>query len=57
MSERGRRQVSVALNRELLAEVERAAQADHRTVSGQIRHLVAKAFEPRCEGAGIGERT
>jgi hypothetical protein len=49
--ERGREQVSVALSRELRASVELAAQLEHRTVSGQIRHIVAKAFEPQREGA------
>lgn len=49
--ERSRKQVSVALSRELRAEVERAAEAEHRTVAGQIRHIVAKAFEPQRAGA------
>jgi predicted transcriptional regulator len=38
-------QVSVKLDRELRAAVERVAQAEHRTTSAQIRHFVASAIE------------
>ena len=43
--DRREHQVSVTLDRELRAALERAAEAEHRTVSGQIRHLVAKVYE------------
>ncbi len=42
-----REQLSVTLDSELRAALERAAKAEHRTVSGQVRHIVAKAFENR----------
>jgi hypothetical protein len=42
-----REQLSVTLDPELRAALERAAKAEHRTVSGQVRHIVAKAFENR----------
>jgi hypothetical protein len=38
-------QVSVRLDPELRAAIERQAQSEHRTLSGQIRHLVAQAFQ------------
>ena len=42
MSKR-REQVSVPLDPELRAFVERAAEREDRTLAGQIRHLVAEA--------------
>ena len=44
-------QISVRLEPELRAAVERAAEREHRTLSGQIRHLVAMACEQRREAA------
>jgi hypothetical protein len=38
-------QVSVRLEPELRAAIEQAAAREHRSLSGQIRHLVATAFE------------
>jgi len=43
-------QLSVQIDHELRAAIERAAKAEHRTVSGQVRHLVAKALESESEG-------
>jgi hypothetical protein len=40
-------QISVRLEPELRAAVERAAEREHRTLSGQIRHLVALAYQQR----------
>jgi hypothetical protein len=40
-----REQVTVALDGELRAAIERAAAADHRTLSGQIRYLLATMIE------------
>jgi hypothetical protein len=40
-----REQVTVALDGELRAAIERAASAEHRTLSGQIRHLVSGALQ------------
>lgn len=48
----GRDQVSVVLPRGLRSELERVAAAEHRTVSGQVRHIVAAALEP----PGVVER-
>jgi hypothetical protein len=49
--EGGRGQLSFRLDPRLRASLERTAAAEHRTVSGQIRHIVAKAFEPQRGGA------
>ena len=43
-------QVSVRLEPELRAAIELAAEREHRSLSGQIRHLVATAFERQQEG-------
>jgi len=40
-----REQVSVPLDSELRAAIERRAQAEHRTVANWIRHTVAQALE------------
>jgi hypothetical protein len=45
-----RQQLSVQIDPEVRAALERAAKAEHRTVSGQVRHLVAKALESESEG-------
>jgi hypothetical protein len=50
-------QVSVPLDPELRAFVERAAEREDRSVAGQIRHLVAEAarnFPKRATPAGAG---
>jgi hypothetical protein len=47
----GRDQLSVAIDPELRAAIERAAKAEHRTVSGQVRHIVAKALENQAQAA------
>jgi len=44
-------QISVRLEPALRAAVERAAQREHRTLSDQIRHLVALACAQQREGA------
>jgi hypothetical protein len=44
-------QVSVKLDPELRAAVERAALAEHRSVSQQIRHFVACMVEARQPAA------
>jgi hypothetical protein len=49
-NEKEREQLSVQIDPELRAAIERAAKAEHRTVSGQVRHLVAKALESESEG-------
>jgi metal-responsive CopG/Arc/MetJ family transcriptional regulator len=45
MTEKTSEQVSVKLPVDLMAAVDRAAQAEHRTRSQQIRHYVASAVE------------
>jgi len=47
MQDRLRDQISVKLPPELREAVERAAEAEHRSVSAQIRHFVASAIEAR----------
>ena len=42
-------QISVRLDLELRAAVERAAEAEQRSVSGQIRYFVASAIEARAQ--------
>jgi hypothetical protein len=44
------KQVSVRLDPALHATIARVACEEHRTVSGQIRHLVAKALQGQHEG-------
>ncbi len=51
MANAKREQVSVALGPELRAAIKRAAEAEHRSMSNQIKHLVAKALEHRGEQA------
>jgi hypothetical protein len=34
-------QISVPVDRQLRAAIERVAEAEHRTVAGQIRHWIA----------------
>jgi hypothetical protein len=41
-------QVSVTLDSELRAALARAAAEEHRTVAGQIRHIVATTIEEQC---------
>jgi hypothetical protein len=38
-------QLTVRLEPELRAAVERAAAREHRSLSGQIRHVIAMSFE------------
>jgi hypothetical protein len=38
-----RQQISVTLDRELRAALERAAADEHRTLSNQVRHWIAQA--------------
>jgi hypothetical protein len=40
-----RQQISVPLDSELRAAIERRAQAEHRTVANLIRHIVAQALD------------
>jgi hypothetical protein len=40
-----REQISVPIDAELRAAIERAAKAEHRTVASLVRHLVAQALE------------
>jgi hypothetical protein len=45
-------QVSVKFDREMWLSVERLAHAEHRTPSGQVRHIVASAIEAQMKRAG-----
>jgi hypothetical protein len=40
-----REQISVPIDGELKAAIERAAKAEHRTVASWLRHLAATALE------------
>jgi hypothetical protein len=44
-SKETREQLSVPVDGELKAALERAAKAEHRTVASLVRHLVATALE------------
>jgi hypothetical protein len=48
MANAKREQVSVALGPELRAAIKRAAEAEHRSMSNQIKHLVAQALEQQA---------
>jgi hypothetical protein len=43
----GRDQLSVQIDPERRSAIEAAARREHRTISGQIRHLVVMALESR----------
>jgi hypothetical protein len=45
MATKDREQLSVPVDAELKAALERAAKAEHRTVASLVRHLVATALE------------
>ena len=47
-------QLSVPLDRRLRKAVERAAEAEHRTVAGQIRHWIALGLASQHDAAGSG---
>jgi hypothetical protein len=49
--EGGRGQLSFRLDPRLRASLERAAAAEDRTISGQVRHIVARALEAQREPA------
>jgi hypothetical protein len=42
---KGRDQLSVKFDPDLMAAIERAAAQEHRTVSAQVRHYAAQAIE------------
>ncbi|MGD0563488.1 MAG: hypothetical protein ABSA66_10380 [Roseiarcus sp.] len=44
-------QISVRLEPALRATLERAAQAEHRTISNQVRVIISRALEPTREPA------
>jgi uncharacterized protein (DUF1778 family) len=39
-----REQLSVPVDHDLRAAIERAAEAEHRTVAGQVRHWISAAL-------------
>jgi hypothetical protein len=47
---RERAQISVTLDCELRAAIERAAEVEHRSVSNQVRHWIAQAVAGQREG-------
>jgi hypothetical protein len=51
MANAKREQVTVTLDPGLRAAIKRAAEAEHRSMSNQIKHLVARALEQQREGA------
>lgn len=44
-------QISVPVDSDLRAAIEREAQEQHRTVAGQIRHWIANALSAKCDRA------
>lgn len=49
MKERPDETITVRLPTDLRAALERAADQEHRTVSGQVRHLIKTAIEARAQ--------
>jgi len=49
MRDRPDEMITVRLPAELRAAVERAAETEHRTISGQVRYLIASAIEARAQ--------
>lgn len=49
-----RDQISVPVDRRLRKAVERAAEAEHRTVAGQIRHWIAVGLASQHDAAASG---
>jgi hypothetical protein len=56
MAAQPREPVTVGFDPELLAVVKRIASQEDRTLSQQVRHLVAKALEAQGATAGIERR-
>jgi hypothetical protein len=46
---KGRDQLTVKFDPDLMAAIERAAAQEHRTVSAQVRHYAAQAIEEQGE--------
>ncbi len=51
MKQRVLKAVTVRFEEPIRTALEEMAQREHRTMSDQIRHIVAKAFERQSEGA------
>jgi len=51
MANAKREQVTVTLDPELRAAIKGAAEAEHRSVSNQIKYFIAKALEGQTERA------
>jgi predicted transcriptional regulator len=45
MATKDREQLSVPVDAELKAAIDRAAKAEHRTMANLVRHIVAQALE------------
>jgi len=48
---REREQISITLDAEMRERLESAARAEHRTLSGQVRHVLAHALESKKENS------
>jgi len=48
---REREQLTVPVDPQFRAAIEQAAEREHRTVAGYIRHIVASALEQRDQAA------
>ena len=47
-----REQITVPVDRELRVAIEQAAEAEHRTVAGQIRHWIANGLAAQAPAQG-----
>jgi hypothetical protein len=51
-----REQISVPVDPDLRASIERIAEAEHRTVAGQIRHWIAAGLAKQASTTGAPAR-
>ncbi|MGH6676768.1 MAG: TA system antitoxin ParD family protein [Xanthobacteraceae bacterium] len=52
MARKDREQISVPIDADLHAAIESAAEAEHRTVAGQIRHWITAALASQGSSGG-----
>ena len=46
------KQITLKLEPAVLREIEQAARVEHRSVSGQLRHLISTAMQQRSQPVG-----
>lgn len=50
------KRISLRVSPEMYAQIERAAERDHRTIAGWVKALIASALEANTGSAGPGSR-